>query len=68
MRTTDTKADGSIAQTISGTLYRSYSELDLYELRQLNKIARQKVRDIDLESVVSCYEGQTFFSIFSSRL
>ena len=68
MRTTDTKPDESKALTISGTLYRSHAELDLCELRQLLKIGRQKVRNIDLESVASCYEGQTFFSIFSNRL
>ena len=63
-RITDTFADGTSKMQISGTLYRTYSELDVFELKELLNLGKQKVRDIDLESVVCNYEGQTFFSIF----
>ena len=51
---------------VSGMIFRTYSELDLYELEEINNQLKEsiKLRDIDLESILSVYEGNTIFSIY----
>ena len=51
---------------VSGMVFRTYCELDLYELEEINSQLKEstKLPDIDLESILSVYEGQTIFSIY----
>ena len=50
-----------------GMLFRTFSEIDLEELRIVYQAidARRKIDEIDRESIVCTYEGHTVFSIFS---
>ena len=50
----------------SGMIYRTYSEIDLLDLLDI-KIALERKEDInyiDLDTILSTYEGHTIFSIF----
>ena len=51
-------------------VFRTYSELDLYELEQINNQIKEsiKIPDIDLESILSVYEGNTIFSIYFDKI
>ena len=52
---------------VSGMVFRTYSELDLYELEQINALLKESagnLEDIDRESILSVYEGRTIFSIY----
>lgn len=51
-------------------LYRTYSEIDLCELQQLQDLIerRAKINYIDPESILANYEGHTIFSIFFDRI
>ena len=51
---------------VSGMVFRTYSELDLYELQEINAQLKEstKLPDIDLEAILSIYEGRTIFSIY----
>jgi len=51
---------------ISGMLYRTFSEIDLYELTQISKSvdSHSKIAWIDPQSILCTYEGHTIFSIF----
>ena len=51
-------------------VFRTYSELDLYELQQINNQIKEsiKIPDIDLESILSVYEGNTIFSIYFDQI
>ena len=47
-------------------IYRTYSEVDFLDLQDI-KFALEKKEDmiyIDLETILSTYEGHTIFSIF----
>ena len=52
---------------VSGMVFRTYSELDLHELEEINdqlKESSGKLPDIDPEAILSVYEGRTIFSIY----
>lgn len=51
-------------------LYRTFSEVDLQELSKIQEAldARQKIPDIDLDTILSTYEGHTIFSIFFDNI
>ena len=55
---------------ISGWLYRTFSELDLYEMNDIHKKIkmRKPVGYIDPKSVLCNYEGHTIFSLFYDRI
>ena len=51
----------------SGMLFRTYSELDLYELKEIDNQIKEKagtLSKIDPEAILSTYEGRTIFSIY----
>ena len=62
--------DGRREFKISGMLYRTFSDMDLYELNQIvkNIEGRQRMSYIDPEAIVSSYQGHTIFSIFFDRI
>ena len=70
MRTEDVYTDGTIKKSICGTLYRTYSELDLLELQETQDTIEKekKMRYIDHETIVAIYQGHTIFSIFQNRV
>ena len=48
-------------------VFRTHSELDLYELEEINTQLKEKsgkLPDIDPEAILGVYEGQTIFSIY----
>ena len=48
-------------------VFRTHSELDLYELEEINTQLKEKsgkLREIDPEAILSVYEGRTIFSIY----
>ena len=51
-------------------LFRTFSEIDLEQLNSLIKAikTRQKLPYIDLEAVLSTYEGHTIFSLFWDQI
>ena len=56
---------------VSGMVFRTYSELDLHELEQINdqlKESSGKLPDIDPEAILSVYEGRTIFSIYFDQI
>ena len=54
------------AVMIEALLYRTYSELDLLQLKAINEAlqARAKLPDIDPATILSTFEGHTIFSIY----
>ena len=56
---------------VSGMVFRTYSELDLYELEEINaqlKESSGKLPEIDPEAILSVYEGRTIFSIYFDQI
>jgi hypothetical protein len=53
-------------RNISGMVFRTYSELDILQLSQVNKDLKdkRKIKDIDHETILSTFEGHTIFSIY----
>ena len=52
---------------VSGMIYRTYSELDMYELKEIDNQIKEKtgvLPFIDPESILSIYEGRTIFSVY----
>ena len=52
---------------VSGMIYRTYSELDMFELKEIDNQIKEKtgvLPYIDPESILSIYEGRTIFSIY----
>ena len=51
-------------------LYRTFSDLDLYELQQIQESINNcaQMSSIDPESIVANFEGHTIFSIFFDRI
>jgi hypothetical protein len=48
-------------------VFRTYSELDLHGLEEINKQLEEssgKMPEIDLETILSVYEGRNIFSIY----
>ena len=66
----DRYADGTREHYISGMLFRTFAEVDLQQLYIIFKKieSRQRLDDIDIESVLSTYEGHTIFSIFADQI
>lgn len=62
--------DNTKDQSIKSILYRTFSELDLYELKQIRDAIKenQPFSTIDPESIVCNYEGHSIFSIFFDRI
>ena len=62
----DRYKNGEIEKMISGMLFRTFSEIDLFELKRVSQaiVDRTKMPEIDPKSIVSVYEGHTIFSIF----
>ena len=60
------KKAGKKAVTKNGRLYRSFSEIDIFALKEIFNCIRdgRKMPHIDLEAFLSIYEGHTVFSIF----
>ena len=52
--------------SISGMLFRTFSEIDLFEISEIFGSIKEKtkIRDIDPETFLCTYEGHTIFSIF----
>ena len=54
-------------ENMNGLLYRTYSEVDLFQLRKINELLGTEELDkeiIDTETLLSTYEGHTIFSIY----
>ena len=53
-------------KTYSGTIFRTFSEVELLELKDITYALEEKfdIGYIDLETILSTYEGHTIFSIF----
>ena len=52
-------------------MFRTYSELDLHGLEEINKQLDEssgKMPEIDLETILSVYEGRTIFSIYFDKI
>ena len=49
-------------------LYRTFTELDLRQLNQIMATKSKKANNIDLETILSTYEGHTIFSVFFDRM
>ena len=49
-----------------GSLYRTHTETDLYELQQISDalVNNQKLPEIDRETILCTFAGHTIFSIF----
>ena len=64
------KDDDSRKMEISGWLYHTYSELDLYEMHDIHvKIRERKpIGYIDPQSILCNYEGHSIFSLFYDRI
>lgn len=58
--------EGEKAETNNGRLYRSFSEIDIFALKEIfnNINDGHKIPHTDLEAFLSIYEGHTAFSIF----
>ena len=58
--------DSKYINKIEALLYRTYSELDLLQLKAINEAlqARAKLPDIDPATILSTFEGHTIFSIY----
>ena len=61
---------GKIEKRISGMLFRSFSEIDLFELKKicLALESRSNITQIDLATIISVYEGHSIFSIFQDHI
>ena len=59
-----------IKKEISGMLYRTFSEIDLFELQRISLALknRKRIPKIDLRTIVSVFEGHTIFSIFQNEV
>ena len=66
----DRYEDGTIEKNISGMLFRTFSEVDLFELKRISTalLERQKLPELDLRTILSVYEGHTIFSIFQTNV
>ena len=55
---------------ISGMLFRTFSAVDMFELKGIFDALkrRQHIPEIDMEAIVSNYDGHTIFSIFQSEV
>ena len=62
--------DGSTHFEISGMLFRTFSEVDLFELKRIQEAIekRKKIPKIDMEAIVSNFEGHTIFSVFQEHI
>lgn len=49
-------------------LFRTFAEIDLYELQQVSKALKKRMPKIDMESILCTYEGHTIFSIFQEHI
>ena len=62
-----TESETEAIAKVSGLVFRTYSELDLHGLEEINiqlKESSGKMPDIDLETILSVYEGRNIFSIY----
>ena len=61
---------GRIQDRYSGMLYRTFTELDLLELRHINRALRAglKTHQIDIDTILSTFEGHTIFSIYFDNI
>ena len=57
---------GEKGKMFRGILWRTYTELDLFEMERINECIRKKeqIEDIDKEFMLGIYEGHTIFSIY----
>ena len=64
------KKGGQAQFEISGMLYRTFSEMDLWQLDGIAKALDKKTKltEIDLEAILCTYEGHTIFSIFWDQI
>ena len=62
--------DGSKSMFYQGILFRTYSELDLFEMERINDCIRKKeqIQSIDQEFMLSVFEGHTVFSIYFDQI
>ena len=58
--------DGDFKINYSGVLFRTYNELDLFEMQRINDCIRKKddIGTIDKEFILGIFEGHTMFSIY----
>ena len=64
------RKDGKVDLHISGRLFRTFSEIDLYELKKVCEaiLHRKRMPNIDMKAIVSIFEGHTIFSIFQEHI
>ena len=63
---TDMRLQDEVRDQISGQLYRTYTELDLHELKHINKalVTQKAIPTIDLTTIMSTFDGHSLFSIY----
>ena len=51
-------------------IYRTFTELDLLELRHINKALNGgvKIHEIDKDTILSTFEGHSIFSIYFDNI
>ena len=61
---------GKNVESNPGTLFRSYSEIDLFALKKIHESIKngQKIPQTDVQAYLSIYEGHTVFSIFANHI
>ena len=59
-------ASGVKSKMFRGILWRTYTELDLFEMERINECIRKKeqIEDVDIDFMLGIYEGHTIFSIY----
>ena len=64
------RKDGKVDLHISGRLFRTFSEIDLFELKKVSEaiLHRKRMPSIDMKAIVSIFEGHTIFSIFQEHI
>ena len=60
----------TFSNMIAGIVFRTFSDIDLQQLKDISKAIeqRQKITNIDDESILCTFKGQTMFSIFKDNI
>ena len=70
----DTKTDqeGNSMKSYFRQVFRTHTELDLHQLKSINKQLEEgkadHIQEIDLETIVSMFGGHTIFSMYSDEM
>ena len=60
-------SNGGYSEKCFARLYNTYAEIDIHELLNVKK-AVNLAKDIDLQTILSVYNGHTIFSIFFDQI